>query len=304
MGNQTFKRKIVMILSREEENKNRIISMGVSLSVLTLLLLFLLFYTIITPNPPFPETVPGGGGGGIEFNIGNLIEGTGNVENNGIGEAVKVVESTEAVTPANPANSSEELVTSEQGEDINIKTNDTKTPETQTTNQTVVIPVKPHVKTAAELMKEKFEKNKGKNGGGDGNSGHEGNDGRPDGNPNTNGTGGTGGGTGGGDGTGDGPGKGPGSGPGNGGYGFSLTGRAIVSPPPISKDTKEEGKVVVEITVDKTGKVIKAEPTGRGTNTNSVMLKTKARQAALATKFNVSGEFEEQKGTLTIIFSF
>ena len=62
--------------------------------------------------------------------------------------------------------------------------------------------------------------------------------------------------------------------------------------------------MVVEITVDKTGKVIKAEPTGRGTNTNSVMLKTKARQAALATKFNVSGEFEEQKGTLTIIFSF
>jgi outer membrane biosynthesis protein TonB len=292
-----------MILSREEENKNRMISLGVSLSVLILLLLFLLFYTIITPNPPFPETIPGGGGGGIEFNIGNLIEGTGNVDNNGVGEAVKVVESTEATQPANPTGGKEDLVTSEQGEDINITKNDSKTP---TTNQTtVVIPVKPREKTAAEKIRENAIKNQGKNGGGDGENGQAGgDDGRPDGNPNTHGTGGTGGGEGGGDGPGKGPGSGPGSGPGNGGYGFSLAGRAIVSPPPISKDTKEEGKVVVEITVDKTGKVIKAEPTGRGTNTNSVMLKTKARQAALATKFNVSGEFEEQKGTLTIIFSF
>lgn len=302
MGHQAFKRKLAMLLSQQEENKNKIISLGISLGIFALLLLFLLFYIIVTPNPPFPETA--GGGGGIEFNIGNLIEGTGNVENNGIGEAVKVVESTEVTTPANPTSNNQELVTSEQGEDINIKKNETNTPETQTTNQTVVIPVKPREKTVAEKIREAAIKNQGKNGGGDGNSGHEGNDGRPDGNPNTHGTGGTGGGTGGGDGTGDGPDKGPGKGIGPGGYGFNLAGRAIVSPPPISKDTKEEGKVVVEITVDKTGKVIKAEPTGRGTNTNSVMLKTKARQAALATKFNVSGEFEEQKGTLTIIFSF
>jgi TonB family protein len=77
-----------------------------------------------------------------------------------------------------------------------------------------------------------------------------------------------------------------------------------MTPPTLSKDTKEEGKVVVEITVDKNGKVIKADPNGRGTNTQSAMLKAKARQAALATTFNVSGEFEEQKGTITIIFSF
>jgi len=189
-------------------------------------------------------------------------------------------------------------VTSENGIDINAAKTETKN---NTTTQTVVIPVQPKVKTAAELLKEKFEKNKGNNGGGgDGNSGHEGNDGRPDGNPNTHGNGGTGGGEGGGDGTG----KGPGKGPGNGGYGFSLSGRSIMTPPVLSKDTKEEGKVVVEITVDKNGKVIKADPNGRGTTTSSPMLKAKARQAALATQFNVSGEFEEQKGTITIIFSF
>ena len=284
-----------MIVSQAEENKNRIMSLVISLGIFLLLLLFLIFYIIVTPNPPFPVTE--GGGGGIEFNIGNLIEGTGNVDGDGIGEAVNVVASTE-VTPENQETNANELVTSDQGEDINITKTDNKN---TSTNATVVIPVKPKVKTAAELLAEKFNKNKGNNGGGgDGNSGHAGNDGRPDGNPNTNGNGGTGGG----DGGGDGPGKGPGKGPGNGGYGFSLAGRSVMTPPVLSKDTKEEGKVVVEITVDKNGKVIKAEPNGRGTNTQSPMLKAKARQAALATTFNVSGEFEEQKGTITIIFSF
>ena len=284
-----------MVLSQAEENKNRIISLGISLLIFTLLLLFLIFYVIVTPNPPFPVAL--GGGGGIEFNIGNLIEGTGNVESDGIGDAVQVVESTEVTTPTTQENSSQDVVTSDNGEDVNITKSETNN---ISTSQTVVIPVKPKVKTAAELLAEKFNKNKGNNGGGDGNSGHAGNDGRPDGNPNTNGNGGTGGG----DGGGDGPGKGPGKGPGNGGYGFSLAGRSVMTPPTLSKDTKEEGKVVVEITVDKNGKVIKADPNGRGTNTQSAMLKAKARQAALATTFNVSGEFEEQKGTITIIFSF
>jgi TonB family protein len=284
-----------MVLSQAEENKKRIISLGISLLIFTLLLLFLIFYVIVTPNPPFP--VAPGGGGGIEFNIGNLIEGTGNVESDGIGDAVQVVESTEVTTPTTQENSSQDVVTSDNGEDVNITKSETNN---TSTSQTVVIPVKPKVKTAAELLAEKFNKNKGNNGGGDGNSGHAGNDGRPDGNPNTNGNGGTGGG----DGGGDGPGKGPGKGPGNGGYGFSLAVRSVMTPPTLSKDTKEEGKVVVEITVDKNGKVIKADPNGRGTNTQSAMLKAKARQAALATTFNVSGEFEEQKGTITIIFSF
>jgi hypothetical protein len=52
------------------------------------------------------------------------------------------------------------------------------------------------------------------------------------------------------------------------------------------------------------GNVIEANPNGRGTTTSSSALKDKARKAALATKFNVDGKFEEQKGTITIIFSF
>ncbi len=285
-----------MRLSKTEQNKNKIIALSFSLAVFVALLLFLIWYTMITPNPPFPLS---GGGGGTEINFGTYNEGTGNVENDGIGDATSVVDKTE-VMPPTPNENHENILTSETGEDVQIK----ETKPTIENHQTVITPTKPIVvvkpKTAAEILAEKFNKNKGKNGGGDGNSGHAGNDGSPDGNPNTNGTGGTGGGTGGGDGNGNGPGKGPG----NGGYGFSLSGRAVVTPPPLSKDTKEEGRVVVEITVDKTGKVIKADPNGRGTTTNSAILKAKARQAALATKFNVSGDFEEQKGTITIVFSF
>jgi hypothetical protein len=288
-----------MQLTQTEENKNKALSILISLGILGLLLLFLFLFIIPIPNPLFPETTAGGGGG-TEINFGTYNEGTGNVENDGIGDATSVVENTDATPPPTPNENSENIVTSETGEDVNIA--ETK-PKVEN-NTTVITPTKPKVevkpKTAAELLKEKFLKNQGKNGGGDGNSGHAGNDGSPDGNPNTHGTGGTGGG----DGGGDGPGKGPGGGPGNGGVGFSLAGRSMVKPPSLPKNITEEGKVVVEIVVDKNGNVIRAEANGRGTNTNSSNLKTIARQAAFATKFNVSGAEGEQKGTLTMVFSF
>lgn len=282
-----------MYISRQEENRNRAISLAVSLGFLALILLLCLYvFKIITPNPPFPES---GGEDGVAFNIGNLIEGTGNIENNGIGEAPKVIEQTEVTPSSTPENQSEDLMTSENGVDINAKENKT---ESTPKNTTVVIPVKPKEKTLAEKIRENALNNKGKTGGGDGQSGQIGDDGKPNGNPNTHGNGGD-------SDHGDGPSKGNG-GPstGNGITGFSLAGRSIVTKPPISKDTKEEGTVVVEITVDKAGNVIKADAVGRGTNTNSVMLKAKARQAALATKFNVGSNFEEQRGTITFVFSF
>ncbi len=289
-----------MQLTKSEENKNKAISATISLGIMVALFLFLLFWVIPIPNPLFPEVTDAGGGGGTEINFGNYNEGTGNVEGDGIGDATSVVENTEVTPPTPNENTSENIVTSETGEDVNIS--ETK-PKVEN-NTTVITPTKPKVevkkKTTAELLAEKFNKNKGQNGGGDGNSGHAGNDGSPDGNPNTHGKGGTGGG----DDVGNGPGKGPGTGPGNGGYGFSLAGRSMVKPPVLPKNLSEKGTVEVDIVVDKNGNVIKAEATGRKTNTNSSNLKAIARQAAFATKFNVSGAEGEQKGTLTMVFSF
>lgn len=86
--------------------------------------------------------------------------------------------------------------------------------------------------------------------------------------------------------------------------GYDLTRRNLVLKPKFTTGTKEEGTVVVEITVDKNGIVIEAIPNGRGTTTNSSSLKQEARKMALATKFNENQKIEEQRGTITINFSF
>ncbi|MDO8999271.1 MAG: hypothetical protein Q7W45_05865 [Bacteroidota bacterium] len=283
-----------MELTRTEENKNRIISGLITSVIFGLLLLFLILYQLITPNPPFPET---GGGGGQELSLGMMSVGNDVIDYGSMGSVTDVV--TEKETPK------ENIVTNENGDPVQL----TETKPEVKNNTTVITPVKPKVivkeKTEAEKLAEKFKKNKGKDGGGIGNNDTPGQNGAPDGDPNKNGTGGHGNGNGTGDGDGDGPGTGPGKGPGMGGkYGIDLKGRAVVKPPVLPKDTKEEGKVVVEITVDSEGNVIEANPNGRGTTTSSALLKAKAKQAAMATKFNIEGKFEEQKGTITIIFSF
>lgn len=285
-----------MQLTRAEENKNRAISGGVTVGVFLLLFLLLFFYIIKTPNPPFPES---GGGGGQELALGMMDVGNDEVDYSSMGSVTNVVTETEP--------SKEEVVTVDNGESVPVEKENK--PEVKN-NTTVITPVKPKEvvkeKTAAEKLAEKFKKNSGKSGGGIGDNDQAGQSGAPDGNPFGNGTGGSGSGTGGGNGDGEGTGNGPGKGPGfgGGGIGINLKGRVVVKPPVLPKDTKEEGKVVVEITVDSEGNVIEANPNGRGTTTSSAMLKAKARQTALATKFNVDGKFEEQKGTITIIFSF
>ena len=284
-----------MELTRTEENKNRIISGIITSVIFGLLLLFLILYQLVTQNPPFPEA---GGGGGQEFALGMMNVGSGDIDYGSMGKVTDVV--VEKETPK------EEIVTDENGE--NVVLNETK-PEIKN-NTTVITPVTEKVvvkeKTEAEKLADKFKKNTGKDGGGKGNNDTPGQNGAPDGDPNKNGTGGHGNGNDGGTGDDPGPGTGPGKpGIGSGGkIGIDLKGRAVVKPPLLPKDTKEEGKVVVEITVDSEGNVIEANPNGRGTTTSSALLKAKAKQAALATKFNIEGKFEEQKGTITIIFSF
>jgi outer membrane biosynthesis protein TonB len=287
-----------MTLTQAEENKNRIISGAITLAVFLLLLLFLIWFKLITPNPPFPES---GGGGGQELALGMMNVGNDDIDYGNMGKATDVV-----VKETPKENSKEEIVTVEGGEDVNL----TKTKPEVKNDATVITPVKPKAevkpKTEAEKLAEKFRKNTGKDGGGKGDNQTAGDNGSPNGDPYKNGTGGHGTGTGGGDDDGEGPGTGPGKGPGFGGgkVGVDLKGRAIVKPPKLPTDTKEEGKVVVEITVDSEGNVIEANPNGRGTTTSSPVLKAKARQAAFATKFNVDGKFEEQRGTITIVFSF
>ena len=284
-----------MILTKSEESKNQIISGTITLIIFLLLLLFLIFYNMRTPNPPFPESA---GGGGQELAFGTMNMGNGDIEYGSLGNVNDVI---------SKPKEEENLLTDENGESINLKK---EKKEKINKNSTVITPVLPSEiipeKTEAQKLAEKFKTNTGKNGGGIGNNEEAGENGSPNGNPFKNGTGGEGSGND--NGNGNGNGNGPGSGIGKGGFGrgigIDLKGRAVVKPPKLPSDTKEEGKVVVEITVDSEGNVIEANPNGRGTTTSSALLKAKAKHAALATKFNIDGKFEEQQGTITIVFSF
>jgi colicin import membrane protein len=87
------------------------------------------------------------------------------------------------------------------------------------------------------------------------------------------------------------------------GISFSLTGRNARSLPKPSFPGNEAGIVVVEVTVDKFGKVTKAFPGIKGTNTVNTDLLEAARKAALAANFNTDQNAPAfQKGTITYHF--
>jgi hypothetical protein len=281
-----------MITAQQDNKKDKAIAAAITALIMALLFIFLYFFVIVTPNPPFPMTADGG----EEINFGIYNEGTGNVEGPAIGDATSVV--VDRSSTPKTENSESQDKPFENGEAVLEKKNEN--PKIKN-NETVITPAK----TKEEIQKEEEEaaaknllnaytKNKNKSkGGGDGNSGQAGNEGSPDGNPDTHGQGGTG----------NNPDfKGHGNGP--GGSGFSLTGRKIVSPPPKVSDGKEEGIVVVYITVDKQGNVTDADPNGKGTTTSSGVLKSKARQAALQAKFSASDKFDTQRGSIVFKFQF
>jgi colicin import membrane protein len=287
----------MLAAQNKSEKKDRAIAAIITLVITVLLFLILLLIKIITPLPPFPEMA---GGGGEELNFGIYNEGTGNVEGPGIGEVTSVVvENTPTPKSAESSAAEESFVNGEavleENKNPKIKNNTTVITQTKTKEEIK----KAEEQTAANNILNAYTKNKNKSGqtGGDGNSGQAGNEGSPDGNPNTDGKGGHGHG----DGTDNGDGKGPGKG-GPGGYG--LSGRQMVSPPPKVTDSKEEGIVVVVIMVDKQGNVTEADPTGKGTNTSSAVLKSKARQAALQAKFSATDKYDSQKGTIIFKFQF
>lgn len=113
---------------------------------------------------------------------------------------------------------------------------------------------------------------------------------------------GTGQGTGSGQGSGEGSGVGSGTGDGSG-PNFSLHGRSARYIPAPDYTEMDQGRVVVDVWVDKNGNVTKAIAGARGTTTSNPSLWRKSQQAALSAKFSVNLDApEEQKGTITYSF--
>lgn len=118
----------------------------------------------------------------------------------------------------------------------------------------------------------------------DGNSGGTGNQGSQDGSPDSKNYSGNSGGNG-------------------NGISFSLGGRVPNGLPKPEYNVQEEGKVVVEIIVDRNGSVVRATPGAKGTTTTNKTLWNSAKKAAMETHFNKKADaLEEQKGTITYHF--
>jgi len=95
---------------------------------------------------------------------------------------------------------------------------------------------------------------------------------------------------------------GAGLGVGNG-IGFSLSGRNPLHLQKPDFNIMKEGIVVVEISVDKDGKVISANPGAKGSTIVDNTLYAAAKKAALQSKFNMKGDApERQIGTITYHF--
>jgi hypothetical protein len=93
-----------------------------------------------------------------------------------------------------------------------------------------------------------------------------------------------------GDGKGDGVGPNDGGDKGDGGPGGgnATCYRSILSKPDILNPTQEEGKVVVNVYVDRSGNVKKAEVNPQGTTTLNSVLRSTATQSAYKIKFNAN----------------
>jgi len=284
-------------MSNQDTENNRLAALGGT--IVFRALLFLLFILIVfkTPLPPFPET----GGNGIEVNFGDSEDGMGAIQPEVLSDASSTPSTAEELadtpieisTPVRP--SARPILTQDIEEaPTEVKVDPTENSTTTTATEPVPEPKK--------VNKKGLYPGKRNDGGstakGEGETNKAGDQGVKEGSRDSK-YHGPGGGIGDtrGNGT-DGPG-----GDGKGGPRYSLTNRKANSIPIPRAAFQEEGKVVVEITVDKNGNVIKAKPGVKGSTTSNPNLLDIARRAAMSAKFNPASDApEEQKGTITYNF--
>jgi outer membrane biosynthesis protein TonB len=281
-----------------------------SLLLTTLLVgtvLLILFFIRFWPPANLEELPGGGGGGGVSINFGDSDLGSGaNYKSE-----VLDVKNQAKQTPTN--NTPEEAILSQEN----------------STEESVVIPQKVKPLKPTPVLKEEPKPvevkpkvsnttndalsniMKGSNKGGDGDDKTSGNKGKSNGSLSSKGyygTGGSGGGTGGGNGMGNGIGTGSGNGLGSGGgagngTGYSLGNRKAISKPAPKYTCNEEGKVVVEVAVDKNGKTINAIAGVKGSTNTAKCLLDQATIAAMNTRWDASSDAPE-KQVGKIVYNF
>ena len=265
---------------------------------LALLLLFLL-YKIVTPLPPYEEPSDGGGSLGMEINMGDGPDGW--------GPPTPERNSAPKVAAAAPASRQENFMTDESDDNY---INEVKKPKEKIKYKELKRPVTDGPKITQKIEEPVVEERAlypSKKGGSEGKTGKPGVQGDKNGDPYSplyEGKGGKGTGPGKGE---EGKGTGPESGDGNTsnapGAKVSLVGRVNLSLPKPAYTSEKSGKVVVDITVDAQGNVIKAVAGGRGTTVTDAELFRQAVSAAKRATFKPDNSApEKQVGTITYNF--
>ena len=273
-------------------------------TVVYALLILLLFLLRFWP-PSDMKIMGGGGGGGIEMNFGDSDYGMGD---NYKSEVLNVKDQAK-VTPT-VTSPDDDVISDDNSEDNNVvipKKEIKKTPTTVVPKEVKPVVQKPKVSKNANDALSSILGNKG----GDGNDDRAGNKGNANGNLNSSGYygNGSGNGTGGGNGSGNGNGNGSGTGPGNGGgsgggSGYSLGNRKALSKPQPDYTCQEQGRVAVQVTVDRNGNTISVTAGVQGTTNTAKCLLDQARIAAQNTKWQADGNApEKQVGKIIYTFS-
>lgn len=275
------------------------------------ILFLIMFYLKFNQSTDLVDLEGGGGGGGMTVNFGDSDVGAGDDYQS---EVLKVADRVkQAPAQATPE---DEVLTSDLDDAPavvkTVKPVIKKDPNKQEVKPAPVKAPQPSKSTSDALSNIL----NGSNRGGDGDDGQAGNKGKAGGDKNSGGyygDGGSGGGTGGGTGSGNGTGTGPGSGSGSGGGSgsgrgtgvgnYQLAGRKVLAKPQPKYTCNEQGTVVVQISVDKNGKVTSADPGARGTTNSARCLLDQAKAAAMNTKFD-SSESAPEKQVGKIVYNF
>lgn len=268
-------------------------------------MLLILFFIRFWPPANMDELAGGGGGGGVTVNFGDSDLGSGA---NYKSEVLDV----KSQNRQSPAKSTlDEAILSQENsteESVVIPTKEkTKKPTVLIKEVTKQVVVKPRVSNNTNDALSSILK--GSNKGGDGDDKASGNKGKANGSLSSNGyygTGGSGGGTGGGNGTGSGIGTGSGYGSGSGGgggIGYSLGNRKALSKPAPKYTCNEQGKVVVEVSVDRSGRTVNAVAGVKGTTNTAKCLLEQAQIAAMNTRWDASSDAPE-KQVGKIVYNF
>jgi len=289
--------------TEEKSFKNRKTSIAafVTIALHALILLFLIWAILTPPDPPYEDSA-----GGVAVNFGTDDAGTGDVQPTTL-TPIQADFSPPASSASQPAAANEDVVTQDIEDAPEMAKSKSETPKAKNTvpstkpspNSSTNTSTKPRNENPAPpeptadpnaLFKKGASGNPNKSKG-DGTGGGQGDQGDPNGDPNSKSYQ-----------QGEGSGNGPGRGALNGGN-VSLKGRSVVTRAHI-ESCGEKGVVVVDITVNKNGKVVNAKLHRDGSTLIGGCSVQNAIKAALGWGFNNDPNSEElQYGTISFVFT-